>query len=79
MDNESNLSKEQVKKLIDEFHNCTANGKTDVKDFAKKHLTDEQTIAFKKLLNNPQLIKTILASDKAKEILRKLKGDEDES
>lgn len=79
MDNETKLSKEQVKKLIDEFKNSTANGKTNVDEFAKKHLTEEQTVAFKNLLNNPQLIKSILASDKAKEILKKLKGDDNES
>lgn len=79
MDNGTNLSKEQIKKLIDEFRGHAGDEKTDVEDFAKKHLTQEQTLAFKKLLNNPHLIKTILASDKAKEILRQLKGDEDES
>ena len=79
MDNETNLSKEQIKRLIDEFRGRASGENTNVDDFAKKHLTEEQTLAFKKLLNNPHLIKTILASDKAKEILRQLKGDEDES
>lgn len=79
MENDTKLSKEQIKKLIDDFKSSTKNGKTDVDEFAKKHLTEEQTDAFKKLLNNPQLIRSILASDKAKEILKKLKGEENES
>ncbi len=79
MDKDTNLSNEQIKKLIEEFKSADPSSKTDPNDFAKKHLSPDQMEAFKKLLNNPALIKSILASDKAKAILKQLKGDKDES
>ncbi|MGN0468933.1 MAG: hypothetical protein ACI4GY_09440 [Acutalibacteraceae bacterium] len=78
MDNETKLTDEQIKKLISDFKNTTADGQTDVDEFTKSHLTQSQAAAFKKLLSNPQLIKTILASDKAKQILKQLKDSEEE-
>ncbi|MGN1418204.1 MAG: hypothetical protein ACI4W6_02635 [Acutalibacteraceae bacterium] len=78
MDNETKLTDEQIKKLISDFKKTTADGQTDVDAFTKSHLTKSQAAAFKKLLSNPQLIKTILASDKAKQILQQLKDSEEE-
>lgn len=76
MDNGAKLTPEQIKSLIEDFKKSTVDEQSDVESFSKKHLTESQAAAFRKLLNNPQLIKSILASDKAKEILKKLKGDE---
>lgn len=78
MDNEIKLTDEQIKQLISDFKKTTADKTTDVDVFAKQHLNDQQAQAFKKLMSNPSLIKSVLASDKAKKLLEILKNKSQE-
>lgn len=74
MDNEIKLTDEQIKELISDFKKTTVDKTTDVESFAKQHLSPAQTEAFKKLMSNPAMIKSVLASDKAKKLLEILKN-----
>lgn len=53
-------SKEENKKLAEEM---------------KKNLSDEQTQSLNKLISNKDLMKKLLSSDEAKNIMKKLGGD----
>lgn len=75
MDNDIKLSKEQLKNLIDEFKAADKSDSVSTDDFLKKHLSDSQAKAIKNVLSNPELLKNILNSQKAKDIMEKLKGE----
>ncbi|MGN1195043.1 MAG: hypothetical protein ACI4SB_06130 [Acutalibacteraceae bacterium] len=75
MDNETNLSKEQLDAIISDFNKSKESDKVNIDEFAKKHLNEKQTEALKKAMKNPELVKSILSSPQAKKLLEKLKGD----
>lgn len=75
MDNDIKLSKEQLKNLIDEFKAADKSDSVSTDAFLKKHLSDSQAKAIKNVLSNPELLKNILNSQKAKDIMEKLKGE----
>lgn len=74
MDNETNLSKEQIKNLVSDFKD----GKSAPEDLMKKHLSDGQRQQIISALKNPDMLKQILSSQKAKDIMKALKGDNNE-
>lgn len=75
MDNDSKLSEEQIKRLISDFKNAKSNDTVNAEEFARTYLSPKQVDSLKKVMNNPELMKKILSSEKTKDILRKLKGD----
>lgn len=75
MDNETNLSKEQLDAILSDFNRSKETDKINVDEFARKHLNEKQTEALKKAMKNPELIKMLLSSPQAKKLLEKLKGD----
>lgn len=75
MDNETNLTKEQMNAILSEFKKSKETDKVNVDEFAKKHLNEKQASALKQAMKDPQLIKSILSSPQAKKLLEKLKGD----
>ena len=75
MDNETNLTKEQLNAILSEFKQSKETDNVNVDEFAKKHLNEKQTAALKQAMKDPQLIKSILSSPQAKKLLEKLKGD----
>lgn len=75
MDNETNLTKEQLSAILSEFKKSKETDNVNVDEFAKKHLNEKQTAALKQAMKDPQLIKSILSSPQAKKLLEKLKGD----
>lgn len=76
MDNETNLSKEQLDALLSDLRQAKETDRVNVDEFAGKHLNEKQTQALKKAMKNPELIKLILSSPQARKLLEKLKGDE---
>lgn len=70
MDNETKLTSEQINSLLDELKDGKTDAAVNIEEFAKNHLNEKQMKSLKMLLNNPQLIKSILASDKAKQFLK---------
>ena len=76
MDNETNLSKEQMNSILSELKKTKETDRVNVDEFAKKHLNEKQTAALKQAMKNPELIKSILSSPQAKKFLERLKGDE---
>lgn len=70
MDNETKLTPEQINTMIEELKNGNANANVNIEEFAKNHLNEKQMKSLKLLLSNPQLIRSILASDKAKQFLK---------
>lgn len=75
MDNETNLSKEQLDALLSDFIKSKDSDKVNIEEFARKHLNEKQTEVLKRTMKNPELIKSILSSPQAKKLLEKLKGD----
>ena len=75
MDNETNLTKEQLGAILSVFKKSKETDNVNVDEFAKKHLNEKQTAALKQAMKDPQLIKSILSSPQAKKLLEKLKGD----
>ena len=71
MDNETKLSKDQIKNLVSDFRD----GKSNTDDFMKKHLSEEQRQKIISTLKNPEMLKQILSSDKAKNIMKTLQGE----
>ena len=75
MDNETNLTKDQINAILSEFKKSKGTGEINVDEFAKKHLNEKQSSALKQAMSDPQTIKSILSSPQAKKLLEKLKGD----
>ncbi|MCQ2463758.1 MAG: hypothetical protein MJ177_10245 [Clostridia bacterium] len=74
MDNNPKISKEQLEALLKKV-SSSGEPKTDINEFAEKNLTPEQNRALSKALQNPELIKTLLASPQAKAFMKKILGD----
>lgn len=69
MDNETKLSAQQINSMLEELKNGGSDASVNIEEFAKNHLNEKQMKSLKTILNNPQLIRSILASDKAKQFL----------
>lgn len=72
MDNDTKLSKEQIKNLISDFKNGE-NASAD--EFMKKHLSEKQRENIVSALKNPEMLRQILSSQKAKDIMKALGGE----
>lgn len=70
MDNETKLTPEQINTMIEELKNGNPDANVNIEEFAKNHLSEKQMKSLKMLLSNPQLIRSILASDKARQFLK---------
>lgn len=77
MDNDTKLSKEQIKNLVSEFKNSEKDGKVSTDAFLKKHLNENQRENIISALKNPEMLKEILSSQKAKDIMKALKGEKE--
>lgn len=75
MDNETNLSKEQINAILSDFKKANSSDEIDVNEFAKKHLNEKQAAALKQALKNPQMLQSVLSSPQAQKLLERLKGD----
>lgn len=75
MDNDTKLSEEQIKNLVSDFKK---EKKGSAEDFMKKHLTEKQRESIISALKNPEMLRQILSSQKAKDIMRVLKEEKDE-
>ena len=65
MDNDT----KQLESVISELSGAN---KTDINNFIEKNLTDQQTKALNKALENPELIKSLLASPQAQSLVKKI-------
>ena len=72
MDNDTKLSKEQIKNLVSDF-NSGENVSAD--EFLKKHLNEKQRESIISALKNPEMLRQILSSQKAKDIMKTLEGE----
>lgn len=75
MDKGAKINKEQLESLLKKI-SSSQEPKTDINEFAEKNLTPEQNRALGKALQNPELIKTLLASPQAKAFMKKILGEE---
>lgn len=75
MDNDTKLSKEQINNLVSDFKSTKNGEKVNPDEFLKKHLNEKQRENILSVLKNPEMLKQILSSEKAKDIMKALKGD----
>ena len=75
MDNDTNLSKEQIKNLVSDFKKGE---NASPEEIMKKHLSENQRESIISALKDPEMLKQILSSQKAKDIMKALKGDNNE-
>ena len=71
MDNETKLSSEQISWLLSSLKKGKKDEQVNVDEFVNEHLTNEQAAAFRNVLKNPDMIKSILSSPQAKKLMEK--------
>ena len=72
MDNDTKLSKEQIKNLVSDFK---SGENVSADEFLKKHLNEKQRESIISVLKNPEMLRQILSSQKAKDIMKTLEGE----
>lgn len=70
------MNDDRINELMKNIRNNPTPTKEQVNDFIGKNLTQSQADAIQNILKNPQLIKSLLSSPQAKQLLEKFgKGD----
>lgn len=70
------MNDDRINELMKNIRNNPSPSQEQINDFIGKNLTASQAEAIQNVLKNPQLIKNLLSSPQAKQLLEKLgKGD----
>lgn len=72
------MNDDRINELIKSIKNDPSPSKQSVDDFISKNLTDSQASAVQNVLKNPQLIRDLLSSPQAKQLIEKLGGKKEE-
>lgn len=75
MDNEINLTPEQIKNIFSKFRNAKDEPPQKKEEILKDYLSSSQINKLKNVMNDPELIRNILSSPQAIKILNQLKGE----
>lgn len=75
MDNEINLTPEQIKNIFSKFRNTKDEPPQKKEEILKDYLSSSQINKLKNVMNDPELIRNILSSPQAIKILNQLKGE----
>ncbi|MBQ8027818.1 MAG: hypothetical protein IJ262_00255 [Clostridia bacterium] len=79
MDNNINLDPKQIKSLIEKLKSSEGSSQEGLEKIAGEYLSPSQLERLKNIMNDPQLIKSILSSPQGMKILKQLKGESNES
>lgn len=75
MDNEINLTPEQIKNILSKFKSAKNEPSQKKEEILKEYLSTDQINKLKNVMNDPQLIRNILSSPSAIKILNQIKGE----
>ena len=73
MDNEINVSSQQIKSILNRFGVSSESNPTDIEKAVKESLTPEQQGKITALLSDPERLKKILSSPQAKILIIMIK------
>lgn len=73
MDNEINVSSQQIKSILNRFGVSSESNPTDIEKAVKESLTPEQQGKITALLSDPERLKKILSSPQAKMLINMIK------
>lgn len=72
------MNDDRINGLIENIKNNPSPSQEAVNDFIKNNLTDSQAQAVQNVMKNPGLLKSILQSPQAKQLIEKLKNQREE-
>lgn len=75
MDNETKLSREQIKGLLDETEGLRTDERINAEAFIKEHLNESQAQKVRSILSDPQKLKELMQSPAAQKIMAMLRKD----
>lgn len=75
MDNETKLSHEQIKGILDETEGLRSDERINAEAFIKEHLNESQAQKVRSILSDPQKLKELMQSPAAQKIMAMLRKD----